>query len=141
MRANRVVHGEPVLVLGVELNEIFRPSGSRQPMGKELFLIRPEGPLNPSTGKVLGELVDCWGSSRIEGVLVPGKSLSFTKTYVLMAMPMRPLPISYTLLAIGDGFSGSYRIAETGQTSKAELKLHLVSKDAFGLYAGPIMNG
>jgi hypothetical protein len=46
MRASRVVHGEPILVLVVQLVESPRLPGSRKPVGKELFLISSKCPFN-----------------------------------------------------------------------------------------------
>lgn len=92
---------------------------------------------DPLDKKVLdGQLIDCWGSSSIEGRF-DEKTLSFTKWY-----DKRRYSIDY-LFHLKDGaWEGVYASLPTG-TGRAKCKIFLIEEDAFQIACGspvPIEN-
>ena len=93
--------------------------------------------LDHATGHIEGEIVDTFGAARIEGLLEPGHSLRFQKTYILRALPhAAPVIINYEFEIDSDGWKGGFTL-QSGTKGKATCKIQPVVEDAFGLVIGP----
>lgn len=93
--------------------------------------------LDEESGHVEGEIIDCFGSAKIEGLLGEN-SLSFQKLYLHKAVPQAASGvINYKFEKNSGVWRGGFLTA-SGSKGRAECNILPVVQDAFDLVVGPV---